>query len=205
MLPICILFAASSLLTISPARTGEANAAPVQNPIIEADGPAVGSAAPGFSLKDQNGRTHTLQQYRGSTVVLAFYPKDDTPGCTAEMCALRDALPQFKAKGVVVLGVSVQDIASKKAFSDKHSLTFPILADDTKEVTKAYGALNAGGVADRFTFVIGPDGVLQNIDRASRLARAEGKMLSDHAASLALMLASDWKAELGKPVPSLHC
>jgi thioredoxin-dependent peroxiredoxin len=135
-------------------------------------------------------------------VVLAFYPKDDTPGCTAQMCALRDALPQFADKGIVVLGVSVQDTASKKAFADKYRLTFPVLADTDKSVAKAYGALGANGVAERITFVIGPEGTVQNVDRAARLARQDGKVMSDHATTLALMLSSDWKAELGKPVPS---
>lgn len=169
---------------------------------IEAIGPEVGKPAPDFALKDQSGKLHRLADYKGKTVVLAFYPKDDTPGCTAEMCALRDALPQFKEKGVVILGVSVQDTVSKKAFADKYKLTFPVLADTDKAVTKAYGALGANGVAERLTFVIGPDGTIQNVDRAARLNRQDGKMMSDHAATLALMLSSDWKAELGKPVPS---
>lgn len=169
---------------------------------IEAEGPEVGKPAPEFALKDQSGKTHRLADYKGKTVVLAFYPKDDTPGCTAQMCALRDALPQFAEKGIVILGVSVQDTASKKAFADKYKLTFPVLADTDKSVAKAYGALGASGVAERITFVIGPEGTVQNVDRAARLTRQDGKVLSDHAATLARMLSSDWKAELGKPVPS---
>src|SRR5690349_14163934 len=74
---------------------------------IETVGPEVGKPAPDFTLKDQSGKSHHLADYKGKTVVLAFYPKDDTPGCTAQMCALRDALPQFKDKGIVVFGVSV--------------------------------------------------------------------------------------------------
>lgn len=162
----------------------------------------VGTTAPNFSLKDQNGKTHRLADYKGKTVVVAFYPKDDTPGCTAEMCGLRDALPHFKEKGVVILGVSVQDTDSKKAFATKYGLTFPVLADTEKSVAKAYGVLGANGVAERVTFVIAPDGTIQNVDRAARLTRKDGKVASDHAATLALTLSGDWKAELGKPVPS---
>lgn len=167
-----------------------------------ASGPEVGKPAPDFSLKDQNGKTHSLADYKGKTVVLAFYPKDDTPGCTAQMCGFRDALPKFQEQGIVILGVSVQDTASKKAFADKYKLTFPVLADSDKAVTKTYGALGANGVADRITFIIGPDGTLQNVDRAARLFRQDGKVMSDHAETLALMLSADWKVALGKPVPS---
>ncbi len=178
----------------TPAQTQPAGA--------ESAGPQVGAAAPTFALKDQNDKLHKLSDYKGKTVVLAFYPKDDTPGCTAQMCALRDAMPQLKAKGVVVLGISVQDTASKKAFAAKYKLNFPVLADTDTSVAKAYGVLGASGVAERITFVIGPDGTLQHVDRATRLARQDGKLLSDHATALALMLSSDWKVELGKPVPS---
>lgn len=162
----------------------------------------VGKPAPDFALQDQNGKTHRLSDYKGKTVVLAFYPKDDTPGCTAEMCGLRDALPKFKEKNVVVLGVSVQDTTSKKAFATKYGLTFPVLADAKQTVAKAYGVLGANGVAERVTFVIGADGTVQNVDRAARLTRQDGKVVSDHAATLALLLSENWKAELGKPVPS---
>jgi thioredoxin-dependent peroxiredoxin len=179
------------------AKTGE-----VKISVAEANEPEVGKPAPDFAMKDQNGKTHRLADYKGKTVVLAFYPKDDTPGCTAQMCGLRNALPQFKEKNVVVLGVSVQDTASKKAFAEKYGLTFPVLADTEKSVAKAYGVLGANGVAERVTFVIGADGTLQNVDRAARLARQDGKVMSDHAAALALMLSDDWKAEVGKPVPS---
>lgn len=166
----------------------------VQNP---------GDAAPDFALPDQSGKVHRLSAYRGKTVALSFYPKDDTPGCTAQMCALRDALPRLAAKGVVVLGVSVQSVASKKAFAAKHKLTFPILADADKAVATAYGVLGEGGVAERVTFLIGPDGRVRSVDRAARLARTGvGPLRSDHAETLLQAISDDWKAELGKPVPS---
>lgn len=169
---------------------------------IEAEPLEIGKPAPDFTLNDQSGKTRRLSEYKGRTVVLAFYPKDDTPGCTAEMCSLRDALPRFQGKGVVVLGVSVQDVASKKAFAKKYSLAFPILADADKSVAKRYRALGANGLAERITFIIAPDGTLRSVDNATRLARRDGKMMSDHAEALALALSDDWKAELGKPVPS---
>ena len=162
----------------------------------------IGANAPNFALKDQTGKTHKLSDYKGKTVVVAFYPKDDTPGCTAEMCSLRDGMEQFKAKGVVVLGVSVQDTTSKKAFASKNRLSFPLLADTEKSTAKAYGVLGANGVAERVTFIIAQDGTIKNIDRASRLTRLDTKVFSSHAATLAQMLSGDWKAEVGKPVPS---
>jgi peroxiredoxin Q/BCP len=162
----------------------------------------LGKPAPDFSLKDQTGKTHRLTDYKGKTVVLAFYPKDDTPGCTAEMCAFRDALPQFKTKGVVILGVSVQNTISKKAFASKFNLTFPILADTEKVVAKLYKVLGANGLAERITFLIAPDGTLKNVDRSARLTSINGKTMSDHVEALALMLTDDWKVELGKPIPS---
>lgn len=124
-----------------------------------------GKKAPAFSLKDQAGRTHTLADYAGRPVVLYFYPKDDTPGCTAEACAFQDNLPTFGKGKAVVLGVSVLDEKSKAKFADKYSLTFPLLADPDHAVIERYGAWQEKsmygrkymGVA-RMTYLIGPDG-----------------------------------------------
>jgi len=124
-----------------------------------------GKKAPAFSLKDQAGRTHTLADYAGRPVVLYFYPKDDTPGCTAEACAFQDNLPTFGKGKAVVLGVSVLDGKSKAKFADKYSLTFPLLADPDHAVIERYGAWQEKsmygrkymGVA-RMTYLIGPDG-----------------------------------------------
>jgi peroxiredoxin Q/BCP len=100
----------------------------------------VGRKAPAFTLKDQDGGTHTLSQYRGRPVVLYFYPKDDTPGCTAESCDFQARLPRFvKAGNAVVLGVSILDEKSKARFAAKHGLTFPLLADANHEVAEKYG------------------------------------------------------------------
>jgi peroxiredoxin Q/BCP len=98
-----------------------------------------GRKAPSFSLKDQNGKTHRLADYRGRPVILYFYPKDDTPGCTKEACAFQDNLPRFKTNNAAVLGVSILDQASKARFAGKHELSFPLLADEDHAVAEKYG------------------------------------------------------------------
>ncbi len=127
-----------------------------------------GDPAPDFELMDGNGTVHKLSDYRGKTVVLYFYPKDDTPGCTAEACNLRDNYQTLLDKGLVILGVSFDDTSSHKAFADKYDLPFPLLADTEKEVADKYGAKGAITglfVAKRITYVIGPDGkILHRID-----------------------------------------
>lgn len=127
-----------------------------------ADAPAAGSPAPAFKLQDQDGKWHSLSDYRGKWVVLYFYPKDDTPGCTTEACAFRDNIFAFDQQGAIVLGISVDAVGSHKAFAEKHSLPFTLLADPTKAVTKEYGVLRTYmGVmemAHRETFIIDPQG-----------------------------------------------
>lgn len=126
-----------------------------------------GGKAPAFSLEDQDGRTHSLKDYAGRPVVLYFYPKDDTPGCTREACAFRDALPDFKKSRAAVLGMSILDTASKAKFARKHKVNFPLLADAGHTVAEKYGAWKKKsmygksfmGLA-RTTFLIGPDGVV---------------------------------------------
>src|SRR4051794_40657566 len=98
-----------------------------------------GKKAPAFSLADQNGKLHRLADYAGRPVVLYFYPKDDTPGCTKEACAFRDNLPRFAASKAAVLGVSILDTASKAKFADKYDLNFPLLADVDHAVADKYG------------------------------------------------------------------
>ena len=98
-----------------------------------------GKKAPAFNLKDQHGKTHRLADYAGRPLVLYFYPKDDTPGCTKEACAFRDNLPKFKASKAAVLGVSILDEASKAKFADKYDLNFPLLADADHAVAEKYG------------------------------------------------------------------
>ena len=98
-----------------------------------------GKPAPAFTLKDQQGKTHRLADYAGRPLILYFYPKDDTPGCTKEACAFRDILPKFKASKAAVLGVSILDEASKAKFADKYDLTFPLLADEDHAIAEKYG------------------------------------------------------------------
>jgi peroxiredoxin Q/BCP len=98
-----------------------------------------GKKAPSFALKDQDGKTHRLADYAGKPVVLYFYPKDDTPGCTKETCDFRDKLPRFKSVKAAVFGVSILDEASKARFAGKYGVTFPLLADEDHAVAEKYG------------------------------------------------------------------
>jgi peroxiredoxin Q/BCP len=129
---------------------------------LAADPPAVGSPAPAFRLQDQTGKWHSLADYQGKWVVLYFYPKDNTPGCTTQACEFRDNIFAYRELGAVILGVSIDDVASHKAFSEEYNLPFPILADSGKETAAAYGTLTryVGLVemARRDTFIIDPQG-----------------------------------------------
>ena len=123
--------------------------------------PAVGAAAPDFKLQDQHGKSHQLKDYRGKWVVLYFYPKDQTPGCTTQACEFRDNIFAFREVNAQILGISVDDVDSHKKFAEKHGLPFPILADSTKETAKSYGALKSYfgmELARRDTFLIDPEG-----------------------------------------------
>jgi thioredoxin-dependent peroxiredoxin len=124
-----------------------------------------GRKAPSFRLNDQNGTTHTLAEFAGRPVVLYFYPKDDTPGCTTESCAFQDNLPKFKAGKAAVLGVSILDEKSKAKFAERYGLKFPLLADADHDVAEKYGVWQEKsrygrkymGIV-RTTYLIGPDG-----------------------------------------------
>lgn len=122
----------------------------------------VGDPAPDFTLKDQKGQSVTLSKLKGRRVVLYFYPKASTPGCTAEACALRDESPKFPSD-VTILGVSKDTVSSQKTFSDAHRLGFPLLADEKGEVTRLYGVDFLFGYAKRMTFLIGSDGKIAKI------------------------------------------
>lgn len=118
--------------------------------------------APSFSLKDSEGATHTLEQYRGKWIVLYFYPKDDTPGCTVEACSLRDARDDIVALGAEVIGVSADDNESHDTFTKKHELNFTLLSDPAMKTIEAYGAWGPKmfgklGI-QRKTFIIDPQG-----------------------------------------------
>ena len=98
-----------------------------------------GQSAPDFTLSDQDGKNHSLSDFKGSWVLVYFYPKDDTPGCTKEACAIRDDIPRFDKLKVKVLGISVDSVKSHKKFAEKYNLPFTLLADEDKEVVKKYG------------------------------------------------------------------
>jgi peroxiredoxin Q/BCP len=124
-----------------------------------------GQSAPDFKLSDDQGKEHKLRDYKGKTVVLYFYPADDTPGCTLEACTFRDDYLQYKAKGAVILGVSPQDERSHTKFKEKYSLPFPLLVDADHKVAEKYGAWGEKNMYGRkymgiirSTFVIDPQG-----------------------------------------------
>ncbi|MBQ6583140.1 MAG: thioredoxin-dependent thiol peroxidase [Mogibacterium sp.] len=128
---------------------------------------AIGTAAPDFRLPDQNGTFHTLSEYRGQKVILYFYPKDMTSGCTKQACAFGELYPQFREKGAVVLGVSKDSVASHKRFEEKHGLPFTLLSDPEKEVLQAYdvwkekknyGKVSMGVI--RTTYLIDEEGII---------------------------------------------
>ena len=124
---------------------------------------AVGTDAPAFTTKDTNGNTVSLSDFAGKTVVLYFYPKDDTPGCTKQACSFRDAQSQYTSKGIVVLGVSADDEAGHQAFTNKYNLNFPLLADTNKSIITAYD-VDGGGYAKRVTYIIDGNGKIIDVD-----------------------------------------
>src|SRR3954467_5322529 len=127
---------------------------------MSAELPAVGAPAPGFTLPAQDGKPVNLKDYRGKWVVLYFYPKDMTPGCTTEACEFRDNIFAFRKADAVVLGISIDDVDSHKKFSEKHGLPFPLLADPKKETADRYQVMSFTGFAKRETFLIDPQGRL---------------------------------------------
>jgi thioredoxin-dependent peroxiredoxin len=143
---------------------------------------AIGSSAPEFEAPDQDGRPFRLSSLRGSPVVLYFYPKADTPGCTIESKGFQAHLPEFAAKGVRVVGVSVDDCPAQKAFAQKYGLAFPLIADSKKEVGEKFGVLGPRGSARRVTFLIDKAGtVVDVVDTSSpdtHLERARARFLT---------------------------
>jgi len=146
------LFCLAALAVVGLARAAE---------VAPAAGPEVGQPAPAIRLQDQHGNWVTLDQQKGKWVVLYFYPKDNTPGCTTQACEFRDNIFEVRKANAVILGVSVDDLQSHKKFSEEHGLPFSILADANKETSKRYGVLTKFGpneIASRVTFLIDPQG-----------------------------------------------
>ncbi len=134
----------------------------------QADELRVGQPAPGFALHDQNGKLRQLADFQGQWVVLYFYPKDDTPGCTKEACSFRDDMTRLKALGAQVLGISLDSAESHARFAEKHGLPFPLLSDAEATVAKIYGTYWSLGpirFARRHTFIIDPQGQIAKIYR----------------------------------------
>ena len=129
-----------------------------------------GKKAPSFTLKATDGSTVSLKDFKGKQVILYFYPKDMTPGCTQQACDFRDALPKFKKKKTIILGVSKDPVPRHVKFTEKYDLNFPLLADEDGKVCKAYGVMKPKSLygrkfigIERTTFVIGPDGKIEKI------------------------------------------
>jgi peroxiredoxin Q/BCP len=132
--------------------------------------PQIGDIAPQFELEDQEGKTHKLSDYLGTPVVLYFYPKDNTPGCTAQACSFRDSFAEYRQKGITVLGVSKDSAKSHAKFQDKFSLPFTLLADVEHKVAEAYGVWVQKKFMgreymgmERTTFIIDKDGKIVHI------------------------------------------
>lgn len=143
--------------------------------------PAVGSIAPDFSLPDQNGALQSLSQFRGKWVVLYFYPKDDTPGCTEQACKFRDDFAVLKILGAEVLGVSVDDHASHVDFAKKNKLPFPLLSDKDGNIASAYGSLRdllITKIAKRNTFLISPQGRIERVYQGADTARNSAEIIA---------------------------
>ena len=137
----------------------------------------VGDKAPAFRTTDQDGDEVSLRDFKGKKVVLYFYPKDDTPGCTKEACSFRDGWSKFRRKGVAVLGVSVDDEKSHRKFADKFSLPFPLLADTDKEIVKAYGVWGEKSMYGRK--YMGTHRVTYLIDEKGKIAAVWPKVKPD--------------------------
>lgn len=137
--------------------------------------------APQFSLNDQNNNVHSIAQYICKWVVLYFYPKDDTPGCTKEACSFRDGIHEFEKRSVVILGVSKDSVASHKKFAEKYNLNFPLLSDESAEMIKAYNAwgekIFMGKTFDgvkRNTYIIDPNGeIVKTYENVNPLVHAK--------------------------------
>ena len=146
----------------------------------------VGTKAPSFELPDQNGVIHTLEEYRGKKLILYFYPKDNTPGCTKQACGFSDRYPQFEEKGAAVLGISKDSVASHKRFEEKQGLKFTILSDPELNTIKAYdvwkekknyGKVSMGVV--RTTYLIDEEGVIIRANDKVKAAEDPENMLAE--------------------------
>ncbi|WP_266170587.1 peroxiredoxin [Dyella subtropica] len=152
--------------------------------------PQSGQAAPDFRLQDQNGKWHAASDYRGHWLVLYFYPKDFTPGCTTEVCTFRDDIAKLRKAGADVVGVSLDDVKSHAEFAAKYHVPFPLLADAERKMSEAYGVLTSKmgmHYAKRTTFIVDPQGkvakVYQDVDPEKNSAQVLADLATLKAAS----------------------
>lgn len=148
--------------------------------------PKLGSKAPAINLPDQNGNKHKLSDYLGQWVLIYFYPKDDTPGCTTEACGIRDAFPRFNKVKAVVLGISTDSVASHKKFADKYKLPFTLLADEDKTAVQKYGVWGEKSMygrkyfgTNRTSFLVDPNGKIVRIYEKVKPAEHSAQVLAD--------------------------
>jgi len=154
----------------------------VSQMVSAAELPKAGEPAPDFELPDQDGVRHNLSSFAGKWLVLYFYPKDDTPGCTQEACAFRDDLHKLTALGAQVVGISVDDSDSHAEFAKKYHLPFPLLADKSTEVAARYGALMNLWLfkfAKRYTFLIDPQGKIAKVYEKVETSRHSTEIIED--------------------------
>lgn len=147
-----------------------------------AETPKTGAPAPAFSLPDQNGKTRHLDEFRGRWLVLYFYPRDDTPGCTEQACTFRDDWQRLAALGAEVVGVSVDDVTSHFSFAKKYSLPFPLLSDASGDVADRYGSTYRLGpmkLARRNTFLVSPQGEVAKVYLSADTARNAREVIED--------------------------
>ncbi len=139
----------------------------------------VGKPPPDFTAKAHDGSDLKLSALKGKSVVVYFYPKDETPGCTKEACAFRDAWKDLEKKGVVLIGISTDTAASHQAFAKNHELPFHLVSDESGAIAKSFGVPNRAGFLGRQTFVIGPDGNLKKIYREVDVTKHASEVLAD--------------------------
>jgi thioredoxin-dependent peroxiredoxin len=139
---------------------------------------AIGDRAPAFTTKDTNGNSVSLSDFAGKTVVMYFYPKDDTPGCTKEACSFRDSYAEYQGKDIVVLGVSADDESSHQKFTEKFNLPFPLLADVDHSIIKAYD-VDGGGYAKRVTYTINASGTISHVYTSVKTETHASDILAD--------------------------
>lgn len=156
-----------------------AAAAPAPSSAAETGELAVGSPAPHVAAKAHDGTSIDLAALRGKKVVLYFYPKDETPGCTKEACAFRDAWSDLAKTGVVLVGISTDSLESHEKFAEHHRLPFHLVSDEDGAIAKAYGVPNRAGFLARQTFVIGEDGKILKIYRSVDVQKHASEILAD--------------------------